>query len=607
MKIHEFKTKLSQVFNSGQSKSVLLYGNIYDLFKTGEEWVPLIPYITSELKTSNRIQIVYELNGPIQFSNNDKKKIKQAYLRWKTDYDENDLAIARVAGTSRNSHEKAKTYETKFQEYLDNSIGNTTQALEFLRQLTMLSRSGSLKEDLLIIVEGADLVMPADSEARLNDVQFSRISIMQDWLCDPDFTSGNDYLCLVAESSSLVHSRVSKLPQLEYVEVSSPDEKVRKAYLVDEPPIPKYSNTRDLEIFDTWNADELTLLTAGLSIQAIKKLVAAGRYQKSLSTKNIITQVEKYIQSQVGEDVIEFKKPEHTLEDVIGNTRLKEFLRNEMIPRIQAEGKKAIPGAAVGGSIGSGKTFIFEALAAETGRPVLVLKNIRSQWYGQTDVIFEKLRRALEALQKVIIFVDEADTQFGGVGQESHSTERRLTGKIQAMMSDTKLKGKVVWLLMTARIHLLSPDIRRPGRVGDLIIPVLDPVDIDRTEFVKWMLNTDSVSFCDKIDQALPRKTSAAHFASLKSYIESMDLTDEEDIINAINDHISPNIEETRRYQELQALVNCTRKCLVEEVIEKDKKQIVIGNRRSQITESFNNVREGWHNEIKELESKGIR
>ena len=74
-----------------------------------------------------------------------------------------------------------------------------------------------------------------------------------------------------------------------------------------------------------------------------------------------------------------------------------------------------------------------------------------------------------DALSKVIIFVDEADTQFGGVGSDTHETERRLTGKLQAMMSDTALRGRVALLLVTARIHQLSPDIRRPGRVGDLI------------------------------------------------------------------------------------------------------------------------------------------
>ena len=174
-----------------------------------------------------------------------------------------------------------------------------------------------------------------------------------------------------------------------------------------------------------------------------------------LSPPDLVQKVESFIQSQVGEDVVEFKKPTHTLQQVVGFRRLKEFITKELIPRFKAEPEKALPGAAVAGPIGGGKTFIFEAVAGELDVPVLVLKGIRSQWFGQTDVIFERLRRVLEALDKVVIFVDEADTQFGGVGAQTHETERRLTGKIQAMMSDPKLRGRVMWLLMTARIHLL--------------------------------------------------------------------------------------------------------------------------------------------------------
>ncbi len=59
---------------------------------------------------------------------------------------------------------------------------------------------------------------------------------------------------------------------------------------------------------------------------------------------------------------------------------------------------------------------------------------------------------------------------------------------IQAMMSEPATPRPVIWLLMTARIHLLSPDIRRPGRVGDLIIPILDPDGEDRREFIDWMI-----------------------------------------------------------------------------------------------------------------------
>ena len=130
-------------------------------------------------------------------------------------------------------------------------------------------------------------------------------------------------------------------------------------------------------------------------------LAGATHSQEEVTPKDLIGKVEEFIQSQVGEDVVEFKKPSHTLEHVVGASNLKAFLKRELIPRFMADPDKALPGAAVSGPIGGGKTFIFEAMAGELGVPVLVLKSIRSQWYGQTDVIFERLRRVLEALDKL--------------------------------------------------------------------------------------------------------------------------------------------------------------------------------------------------------------
>ena len=227
------------------------------------------------------------------------------------------------------------------------------------------------------------------------------------------------------------------------------------------------------------------------------------------------------------------------------------------------------------GPIGGGKTFIFEAVASELDLPVLVLKNIRSQWFGQTDVIFERLRRVLEALEKVVIFVDEADTQFGRVESSAHETERRLTGKIQAMMSDPQLRGRVMWLLMTARIHLLSPDIRRPGRVGDLIIPVLDPEGEDRRAFIRWVLKAargegsqvdanqqeELVDLLDK--QILDPEYSAAAYASLRSQIKASSPRTRDDLLAVIRDLIPAEIGLARRFQRLQALLNCTRRSLL--------------------------------------------
>jgi SpoVK/Ycf46/Vps4 family AAA+-type ATPase len=277
----------------------------------------------------------------------------------------------------------------------------------------------------------------------------------------------------------------------------------------------------------------------------------------------------------------------------MGFRKLKEFLKEYFIPRLRLPDDRALPGAAVAGPIGGGKTFIFEAVAAELDMPVMVLKNIRSQWFGQTDVIFERLRRVLEALEKVVIFVDEADTQFGGVGEGAHETERRLTGKIQAMMSDPRLRGRVIWLLMTARIHLLSPDIRRPGRVGDLIIPILDPDGEDRREFIDWMIKPTGLSTPELVEwldkEGLEKDFSSAAYAALRSQLKASPPKDKAALEFVIKDFITPAIGPTRRYQTLQALVNCTRRSLLP-----DPK--VTDQERAQ-----------WEQEIRQLEIQGIR
>lgn len=583
---YEFYNKLNKCHNSGQSHSVVLCGNIYDLFFNGDKYVPLTQYLLGKTKSDQIIQIVYEINGPIRvISGLDKlraaweswRKLGQTDVKWSS-----DLSIAEMITVAASKMKEPVDYAKDLDEKLS-ILGKPAASLEILRQLTICSRKHLKNSNLIIMIEGADMMLPAgDGDvARLNDAQLQRIAIMQDWLQDPEFVDGGDTVCLIAESASLLHGRVSRLPQIVPVEIASPNCDQRKHFIENQLGKPN---------------EELANNTAGLSLYALKQLIAESIHDKKpLASNQIIEKVEGFIKSQVGDDVVEFKKPSHKLDDCVGLTDLKSFLRDELISRIKAPAEAAIPGAGVSGPIGGGKTFLFEALAGELDMPVLVLKNLRSQWYGQTDVIFERLRRVLEALEKVVIFIDEADTMFGSVSDDQ-ATERRLTGKIQAMMSDPKLKGKVIWLLMTARIHLLSPDIRRPGRAGDLIIPVLDPEGDDRSAFVKWTVGKQFDAKQVEEFNKMTQNYSAAAFASLRSLLKSRQLITKqentfEDVRKIIDDVIPSDIGKTRRYQELQALINCTRKSLLPKVL-----------REKNISE----LRDSWVKEIKQLEAEGI-
>jgi hypothetical protein len=600
---YPFLKQTGRILNSGQARTVLLTGNIYDLFclaRDGQEtYVPLINFLAAHWELPELILIVYELNGPIRFvRETDSQKVRDAWFQWRVGCDSNELAVKKMLAPARTAAELeniAKVYD----DSLRGALNNPTLALELLRQMCLCSRSETggkrlLKENLLILVEGADMLMPESPVANLSDVDRQRINICQDWFSDPGFINGQDSVALLAESRSLLHHRIARLPQLLEVEIPSPDETVRRHFI-------DWFNTTcpaDAKIQLWGTQEDLAKFTAGLSLHALMQLLKGARHEKKkLLQDEVIKKVEEFIQSQLGGDIVEFKKPGHSFDDIVGFRRLKEFLKTELAPRFGASGAEALSGAAVCGPIGGGKTYIFEALASELDMVVLVLKNIRSQWFGQTDVIFERLRRVLNALAKVLIFVDEADTQFGGVGADTHETERRLTGKLQAMMSDPAMRGRVIWLLVTARIHLLSPDLRRPGRVGDLIIPTLDPEGADREEFLQWTVKpvlpeSLTAEQLKQLDQAT-RGYSAASFAALRSELKAQakragGRLDFERVLAVVADQVPPAIEETRRYQTLQALVNCTRRSLLPDPNVTDDQ------------------RRKWAEELRTLEARGV-
>lgn len=599
------------LINSGTSRSIVLHGNIHDLFfiqeKKQEDYIPLVPFLTCSWDIPGFILIVYELNGPLRFLNaNDRKSLKTAFQRWrkligsdlpKSSAFSSEQPLSELSELKSHSSDSLST--DRFEEYLNDAIGSPTLALELLRQFCLISRTQLsngeplLSEKLIILIEATDMLLPEGEIRSLNIRDRHRVSIVQDWISDSDFMKASDTVVFIAESRSLINSRIMRLPQVVSVEIPSPVEEDRKHF------ISWFNRTQKPKdkALNLWGSQsQLGILTAGLSIQALRQLLLSVCYSgDKLQPETVIEKVSDFIQAQLGEDVVEFKKPNHNLKDIIGNKKLIEYIRSQLIPRITSTGKDAISGFSVCGPIGSGKTFIFEGLAGELDIPVLVLKNIRSMWFGQTDVIFERLRRLLMALVNVLIFVDEADTQFGDVGADAHSTERRLTGKIQVMMSDPHLRGNITWLLMTARIYNLSPDLRREGRVGDIVIPVLDPIGEDREEFLRWTLNNVIPNEIEKEEleryQELTEGYSAASFGSLRADLEAAkarkDKLTEEEIVEVISDRILPNIGLIREYQTLQAYLNCTRKSLLP-------------------VDYTPEIRESWMQKIAELESQGI-
>jgi SpoVK/Ycf46/Vps4 family AAA+-type ATPase len=106
----------------------------------------------------------------------------------------------------------------------------------------------------------------------------------------------------------------------------------------------------------------------------------------------------------------------------------------------------------------------------------VVFKNFRDRWVGATESNLEKIFAVLRALGQVIVFVDEADQAAGR--RNGGDGDSGLSGRVYAMlakeMSETRNRGRIIWVFATSRPDLLEVDLKRQGRL-DVHIPLFPP------------------------------------------------------------------------------------------------------------------------------------
>src|SRR5213078_1656510 len=126
---------------------------------------------------------------------------------------------------------------------------------------------------------------------------------------------------------------------------------------------------------------------------------------------------------------------------------------------------------------GTGKSFLATCVAGSIGVPAVVLKNFRSKYVGETEGNLERVLGVLRSMGPVVVIVDEADAMLGDRDQGGDSgVGARTFGMIAAQMGDTAYRGRIIWMLLTARPDLLPIDLKRQGR-AEVHVPLFYPTD----------------------------------------------------------------------------------------------------------------------------------
>jgi AAA+ superfamily predicted ATPase len=329
-----------------------------------------------------------------------------------------------------------------------------------------------------VLINQASFLFPSGEPGRTSFAAAGMLVTLLNWATSTHVKHLEMACVLIDERRSDISDRVTGNPHVATVEVPLPSEAERLAFLRDVASRDANgSGTGDWSRVSDYTVEQLATLSAGMSLNDLGTVVrAATRGGPRLDSK-VFRDLKQRLLERQGQGLLEFIEPKWKLDTVIGHEAAKQRLRDDAA--LLARGAlDCVPmGYLLCGPVGTGKSFRAMCAAGEIGIPCVMLKNFRSKYVGETEGNLERVLSVLRAMGPVVVVVDEADAALGSRESEGDSgTSSRVFAMIAAQMGDSRYRGQIIWMLLTARPDLLPIDLKRQGR-AEVHIPLFYPTD----------------------------------------------------------------------------------------------------------------------------------
>lgn len=317
------------------------------------------------------------------------------------------------------------------------------------------------------IIRAADLVAPAFPGGLSYELNALALQI-RDWSTETIFAEQPLAVFLLTENLNDLHTHLVNNSRVSRIQVPLPSaEELEKVFSLMAPECPAALAPAS----GSFGAAAQQL--AGATLSSVESMIKVREFAKQPLTPEDLIKLKKQLVEKDCAGLIEFIESSDTLDSLHGQEKIKEWLRQD-IALWQKNDLEALPmGYLLCGPVGTGKTFMVRCLAGQAGVPVVKLKNFRDKWVGSSEGNLEKIFRLLHALGRCFVFIDEADQTLGK--RESGSGDSGVSGRLYSMMaeemSNTRNRGKIVWILASSRPDLIEVDLKRPGRI-DVKIPL---------------------------------------------------------------------------------------------------------------------------------------
>jgi AAA+ superfamily predicted ATPase len=446
--------RMARKYYAGEASHFLLYNNIYDLVRSGNEYISLLNYLQRELVGTKHL-LTYNRSEGIKFGSHEAERAFAALMRV------SDPLTGRDA--------------------MRNLPKDPARALPLIEHFLLYG------DQVAVIINFLDTIIPAGDVSYMSGDDRTNLVVFQRWITSSRLLKKDNIVILVGESVAEVHPRIRNNSRLAAIDIAYPDDNERLEFI-------RYMRGQLPQLKVEVTDEQLSLMTSGLNRVHLNSLLrSAASDSDGLTLDKIRTKKKELIEAEtVG--LVEFVQPAYGMESVGGMAKAKDFMR--MISESIRAGniEEAPMGILISGPVGTGKTFLAMCFAHDCGMNVVAFKNFRERWVGSSEANLEKILNLLQTLAPIVVLVDEADATLGSRDSGGDSgVDARIFSKLAAAMGDTRNRGRILWILMTSRPDLLPIDLKRQGRAEEHISLFYPDSEEDRQQVIEAMLGKNKI------------------------------------------------------------------------------------------------------------------
>jgi len=241
--------------------------------------------------------------------------------------------------------------------------------------------------------------------------------------------------------------------------------------------IQEYATNYGLHVNEEVTA-HLVLAFRGLSEYQITRLLNRA-YQRDgeIHLGDIELVIEEKKQTVKKSGILEMVSVTEGMGDIGGLAGLKEWLEQKAkimddLPRARKFGVEPPKGAMIVGMPGCGKSLTAKATATRLRLPLLRLDigSLMGRYVGDSEANMRRALTLAETVSPCVLWVDEVEKAFTGVGGGSANSGSEVTGRLFGhFLTWMQEKTKPVFVLTTANdVSVLPPELLRKGRFDEI-------------------------------------------------------------------------------------------------------------------------------------------